>query len=197
VQTTRRTERLSVLDLDHPDRAVAPPETEKRMPLRPENIMTTLLLTAVMSLVLLGVIGVIAIAVWGSTDSTPLLVYLGGMVLLALKVILGMLQQELAHRSLLKTSEAAKTAAATAATKVEVAAAEIKAEVVEAKEKVAELARHTNGELTSAVKEAGEQARLGERDQVIGDLLGSEALAWLISTTADEAVKKAREGGVP
>lgn len=159
----------------------------QRMPFRPENIMTTLLLTAVVSLALMGVVGAVVVLVWGGQQSTPAAIAVTGFVLIAMKVVLGMLQAEVARRQVTAAVEQVNQKADRNARKAEQVAAVVQSsadvivsEVAETKEKVAELARHTNGELTSVVEKVAEKVREAEHDQALSAALNSEQFAKLV-----------------
>lgn len=171
------------------------------MPFRPENVMTTLLLAAILLLVFMGVFGVAAVTIWGDYGSTPTLVYITGAVLLALKVVLGIFSQEMGRREnrqamqvvAQKAAEAkdeAAVAAVVVASKVEQNSRELKADLTAVKDKVAEL---TNGQLVEVIKEVATQTRAAERDQLVADPACLEKMEEVVRKAAKEAADATAE----
>lgn len=166
------------------------------MPFRPENIMTTILIIAVLLLVLMGIIGAVTIAIWGGEKGTPPLVYILGASVLSVKVLLGMIQTEMARRDLKETAGRAADKAEEAAEKVSVAQRDIMQKVNNAaatardtNEKVHELYETHNGSLEKSLVAMGEQVRAAEHDLAADTLLNNPAFAEMLRRMAAEAAQ--------
>jgi membrane protein implicated in regulation of membrane protease activity len=151
--------------------AFVPVKTPKPfMPFRSENRMTTLLIAAVLVLCGMALLGVRFILIYGgNASSTPAWLFLGTSVAIALKLLLSMLQIEFARRDL--KAEAQKTRH------------DLKGELHVQALKVEEMAQRANGGHLAAVREASEQVRAAERDQVIADPKCREAIADIVRET--------------
>jgi len=176
------------------DDFLPPPPAIGFMPFRPENRMTTLLVCAVLLLCALAVTGVRFILVYPSANSTPAWVFLGASVVLSLKIVLAMLQTEYSRRDLkaemhrtadVLTEDSKRTrhdlrdAMGKTTDIIQIAASE--------------MLKKTNGGLTEAVKEVGEQVRQAEREQVIIEVLHRQEFRELLAAISADAVRRACE----
>ena len=160
-----------------------PVDERPPMPFRPENRMTTFLVLAVLLLCGMAVMGVRVIMRFPSANSTPAWVFLGTSVVLALKILLAMLQTEFATRKL--SSEMSHTRhdlrnAMDDTTRIVQGA-------------VVEMSQKTNGGLTKAIHESGEQVRKAERDQLIDNPECFKALTAVAEKAAEEAANRAAQ----
>lgn len=180
---------LSGLYAGQDDAAVPPLPADKRppMPFQKHNRMTTFLVLAVLLLSGMSIMGVRVILRYPNANSTPAWVFLGATVLLALKIVLSMLQTEFATRKL--SSEMSHTRhdlrnAMDATTSIIQGAA-------------SEMLQKTNGGLKEAVKEAAEQVRAAEHDQILNDprclRLVEEAVQKSATLAAENAVRRVME----
>lgn len=191
---------------------------EKRMPFRPENIMTTLLLGAVVLVAVVSLLCVTFISIFADNEAQPITLVVGvaGTTLAALVALLRSeadrreARQE--RQALDKKVEAAKDAAEATKDAAEAAASRteeavrkteevqqdikegVLEQVTETNVKVAELARNTNGEMVKVVLTATEQVRAAEKDQAATDLLRHPDFRAVLEQAAEAAVKRFREG---
>lgn len=161
------------------------------MPWRRENRFTSVLLAAVLLLCVIGVWGIVAVTKHGGSTSTPLVYFVGGFVLLSLKIVLGMLQAEFAYRRLLTDSSRTRHDLKGELHAVSLTVQEAAATATAAAN---EVVKQTNGNLERAVQVAAEEVRVAEREQfvTISDIqaIVDRSCAKTAELAADAAVRK-------
>jgi predicted small integral membrane protein len=128
---------------------------EQSLPFRPQNRMTTFLVTAVLILCGMCIWGVKVIATTPNPQSTPAYAFLGISVALALKMLLSLLATEFARRDILADNRKTRH--------------DLRGEMNAQSLKMDEVVKKTNGGLSHAVAVAGEQVRKAEHSQMLDD----------------------------
>jgi hypothetical protein len=134
------------------------------VPFSKDNRMDTLTILA-STIIIVGALAVEFLHRTKASDTarTVLLVALG------LKVLLVMLQNRRSLNTLRKENEATQSKVAEATTLIERHTTDAKAARADISAKVDDMVRATNGGLSAAVRTAGEEARKGEREQMLDD----------------------------
>lgn len=155
----------------------APPTEEKEsVPFSPQNRMKTFLVLSMLvdSIIVIG--GVVWLTKYNATNSTPLayaIIAFGG---IGFKELLTMLHT---HQEARQTRHDLRGALGQTTNIVQESAQKLESAATE-------LAQKTNGGLTSAVKEMGEQVRIAEREQLIADPKCREAIQEIVRQTVQE-----------
>lgn len=154
-----------------------PSEDEDLVPFSPQNRMKTFLVLAMLidSIIVIG--GVVWLQKYSpNATSTPLAFALIGFGGLGMKELLVMIHN---HQEARQTRHDLRGAIGKTTEIVQVAAKGMEVAATE-------LAQKTNGGLTNAVKEMGEQVRLAEREQLIADPKCREAIQEIVRQTVQE-----------
>lgn len=164
------------------------------MPLRSENVMTTLLLGGVLVVVLIGTTGVVLVGIFAKESGTPMVTVIG-FTATALTALIALLRGEVANHEGRTERAEIKAKVEESTEKTAQVHRDIKNGILEVAEdtnkKVDRLERKTDGETANVVKAVAAEVREAAESQAATKLLGDPAFVAVLREVAREVVAEA------